>query len=204
MRTLYLIENGGKYSHEKSDIPNHVLRTIENVDIIFNGKTYNMFLEFHQWDHWKYRLNNKRNGQPLKKPIRELVNDNGIFIHSSYTKQEYDPVKVYHYTVTYGHCEFEKEVNDQNYNWTKEDILEVVNKYATEKYDKLVLVEEESSKITMEKGGYREKSILANDSVFIPTETWNDDHKVVRVTERINNKMGNSYEVDLVTNRITN
>ena len=57
--------------------------------------------------------------------------------------------------------------------------------------------------ITMNKGGFREKSILPR-SFTRPTETWSDDHKVVEVLSLYPDADGHrdSYMVDLVTRTI--
>lgn len=59
---------------------------------------------------------------------------------------------------------------------------------------------EKITSITMNKGGFREKSIFPR-SFARPTETWNNEHKVVEVLSLYPDADGhwNSYEVDLVT-----
>ena len=64
-------------------------------------------------------------------------------------------------------------------------------------------IQKEISSITMNKGGFREKSILFH-SFARPTETWSDDHKVVEVLSLYPEADGHrdSYMVDLVTRTI--
>lgn len=52
-------------------------------------------------------------------------------------------------------------------------------------------------------GGYREKDVLNKRPVFLRSETWNDEHKVVRVvaTSSDDDRLA-SFEFDVVTNKI--
>lgn len=56
-------------------------------------------------------------------------------------------------------------------------------------------------------GGFREKKILDSFPVFLKSETWNDDHKVVRVITGDESSYStdghrDSFDFDLVTNKI--
>lgn len=53
-------------------------------------------------------------------------------------------------------------------------------------------------------GGEREKQILRESPLFLSSETWNDEHKVVRVISDESDFGGHrdSFEFDIVTNRI--
>ena len=70
------------------DIKNHRVRVIENVDIIYHGKQYNLFFEFLQGVHWHFRYTNKRNGQPLKKPVYEVDLFNGLYLDTEYEEMK--------------------------------------------------------------------------------------------------------------------
>ena len=212
-RVLYLREMGWDDANIPTDIKNHRIRTIENVDIMYKKESYNMFFEFTFWERHAYRTVNKRTGKQLKNAVNELVNPMGIGIDTEYEKDEYDDIKGYKWRSSWRLSALEKEAYDMNLSYTKAGILRIINRYAIEPFGRVVLIEEESRKITEKIGGYREKSIINNDPVFEITETWNDDHKIVRVTERIktdigNNcyrhEMGNSFELDLITGKITN
>lgn len=200
--TLYLREMGCSLNNGLSDVNNHRVRVIENIDILFQDHPYNMFFEFTSWERYTYRTTNKRTGAPLKKAVKELVNINGIGIDTEYEVPQTDEKTGYTWRMSYRNSRLEREIYDKNYSYTKEDILKIINTYSVKKYNKVVLIEEAAKQITEKLGGYREKAILNNDSVMQIGDTWNEDHKVVRVFERVNYKLGDSYDVDLVTGRI--
>ena len=203
MTTLYLRKMGCDIREPKTDINNYRVRVIENIDINFKGEAYNMFFEFCHWDRTFWRFTNKRTGKELKKPVKDHFNHDAMCIDTQYERPE-TTASGYNFMASYRNSTLEKTEHEKNRNYTRADILAVINSYAIDKYSKVVFIEEEAEKITLKEGGYREKSILNNDPYFSPADTWNNDHKIVRVTERINHKSGNSYEVDLVTGKITN
>ena len=86
---LWLLSMGMK-NDDLNDIKNHRVRVVENIDIERNGKKYNMFFEFTQWEAWRMRYINKRTGYPLKKPIQEIVNPMGLHIDTQYETIETD------------------------------------------------------------------------------------------------------------------
>lgn len=53
-------------------------------------------------------------------------------------------------------------------------------------------------------GGVREKRIMESNPVFLESETWNDDHKVVKIIsgDSVIDGYRMSFDFDLVTNRI--
>ena len=52
-------------------------------------------------------------------------------------------------------------------------------------------------------GGYREKDIMKNPYIIRKTETWNNEHKVLNIIEKITcDYHNNGFSVDLVTKRI--
>ena len=209
---LYLREMGMDDKNINTDLQNHRVRVLENIDIIYKGTPYNMFFEFTQATHYNYRTTNKRTGAPLKKMVRELIVKDGLHLDTQYERLEGTWKDGTPFYGSYRKGDFEKEVWDQHLDYTRENVLAVVNAYAVRKYDKIVLVEEETRRITQKVGGYREKSIVNNSwSYMQTTETWNDEHKVVRVTERNRTQTGYncyqyldgaSFEVDLVTGKI--
>lgn len=69
---LYLRKMGMDDDSIKTDVKNHRVRVIENIDIIYKGEKYNMFFEFTHGAHIRYRTANKRTGAPLKKQLRKL------------------------------------------------------------------------------------------------------------------------------------
>lgn len=53
-------------------------------------------------------------------------------------------------------------------------------------------------------GGVREKVVIESNPAFLKSETWNDDHKVVKVISSSSDEYGyrRTFDFDLVTNRI--
>lgn len=205
-KILYLEQRGCNDNAIPYDIKNYRINTIENIDIIYDGKNYNMFFEFTTNSHHKVRYNNKRTGEPLKHPVTETVVKNGIFVNTEFERQEgFWPDGKTPYIASYRNSKLEHEVWEKHYTYTRENILKIINAYSIEKYTKVVLIEEEAEKIINEIGGFREKDIIQNDCVYsaTATETWNDEHKIVKAYKRENNKIVASCEVDLVTKRIT-
>ena len=201
---LYLEERGCNDNKIPYDIKNHRIDTIENIDIVYNGKKYNMFFEFTTNDHWRMRYTNKRTGEPLKKPVTETILKNGIFVGTQFERQEgfWQDGKT-PFFASYRNSKLEREIWEKHYNYSRKSILEIINAYSIKKYAKVVLIEEEATKIIKGIGGWRERNILENDCVFRIGETWNDDHKIVKACKRENNKIIETCEVDLITRKIT-
>ena len=52
-------------------------------------------------------------------------------------------------------------------------------------------------------GGYREKDIIKKTYIIKKSETWNNDHKVLNIIEKLESDYhNNSFSVDLVTMKI--
>lgn len=124
---LYLKKMGMDDEDLKGDIKNHRVRVVKNIDILYNGKKYNMFFEFMQGIRYNYRTKNKRTGKPLKKPVREVINSNGVFIDTQFTKKEKFGDR--EYNASYSLLPLEKEFVKDNYSFTKKDVLNIVNRY---------------------------------------------------------------------------
>lgn len=58
--------------------------------------------------------------------------------------------------------------------------------------------------IVKRSGGFREKDIMKNPYIIRKTETWNNAHKVLSITEKAASYDGHKkgFNVDLVTMRI--
>lgn len=211
-KTLYLREMGMNDNSIPGDIHNHRIRVIERIDIAYKHKVYRkFFFEFTSCKRYKYRKLNKITGKPLKHEIREIENVNGIGIDTEFDQEEYDGRMIYN--ASYRLSKMESELWNENFSYTRADILRIINRFAIEKYNNLVLVEEETRRIINNIGGYREKEILNNDSYMEIGETWNNDHKIMRVVERVKTETrpgcytytkGRSCEIDIVTGKITN
>lgn len=203
-KVLYLREMGMDDNSIGGDIKNHRVRVLENIDIIYKGTKYNMFFEFTQWDRAFWRYTNKRTGNPLKKPVIDKRNTNALCLETQFERDEYDERGGYNWKSSWRKSDLEREEHDKNRNFDRKNILELVNTYSIEKYNKVVLVEEKAREIAERIGGYREKEILKNSPYFELVE-WSKEHKVFRATERFYSpyKIGNSFDVDIETEKIT-
>lgn len=210
MKTLYLIKRSS--GRVESDLNVCRVEVVGGLEVAIPGKHNNfrdiLFLEwvsFGKWEHYTYRTT-KKNGEALKKAVKELVNPNGLTIDTQYTETVFDPFmcpnpkKV---ELSFRCSQIEKEVHATNYNYTKEDVLNVVNMYATDYYKNVVFVEDEATKIIDRIGGYREKEIL-KDCFFSIGSMWNDEHKLVVLNSRHVDEDGyrHTCEVDLVSKKI--
>lgn len=213
VKTLFLREMGMDYNNPAVDgVKNHRVRVLENIDIVFEGEVYNLFFEFLQVTKYTYRTINKRTGKELKHPVKELVNANGIMIDTQFERPEKDSFgRVWNMSYRLG--KFESEIWNDNLDYTKKAVLEIVNRYSTVKYNKVVLIEETAKEIISRIGGYREKDIIADSWTYctINNTTWNEEHKVVRFIKRKKVELSKgvyqyqddtSCDVDIVTGRI--
>lgn len=213
---LYLREMGMNDNTITGDIKNHRVRVIENIDILYKGTAYNMFFEFTTGKHHRTRTTNKRTGEPLKKPVTEIITENGLFIDTEYEKTE--PGR--DWKSSWRNSEFEREFYNEHREYTKKNILEVVNRYKVgEPFTDICLIETTAREIIRKNGGWREKDILGEgknfqtegSSYFEIGETWTADHKTVRCSKQEWEQTTNGRklvvtdfcEVDLVTGKIT-
>lgn len=209
--TLYLLEMGMYDNDISTDIKNHRIRVIENIDIIYKGEKYNMFFEFTQGTHRHYRTTNKRTGAPLKKAVEEIILKDGLFIDTEYERTETDK-SGFTWTSSWRRADLEREFYEEHHAYTKRDILNVVNRYKVgEKFTDICLIETAATNIIKKIGGWREKDMLNGDSFFQIGETWTAEHKIVRCNKRIWTPTENGRkletidfcEIDLVTGKIT-
>lgn len=217
--TLYLLEMGMNDNNISTDVKNHRVRTLENIDIIYNGVPYNMFFEFTQCTHWHYRRENKRTGAPLKHPVYTVDVKDGLGIDSQYEK-----VNENGFEMSYRCRALEAEFWAEHREYTRRNILEVVNRYKVgAPFTDVKLVDETAAALIRKIGGWRELDILnANDSYFeVVRENWDDEHKIVRCHKRYWEYVddgktyyygsrprkwittGETCDVDLVTGHIT-
>lgn len=129
MKTLYLLKMGCDDDNISTDIKNHRVRVVENIDIRYKGEIYNMFFEFCQGAHRRYRKTNKRTGAPLKREVEEIIVKDGLYINTCFDKLERvaeDGTPLY----TSWRCSaLEQEFYEEHHGYTREDILKVVNRY---------------------------------------------------------------------------
>lgn len=142
MKTLYLLKMGCDDNDITTDIKNHRVRVVENIDICYKGKTYNMFFEFCQGAHRRYRTTNKRTEAPLKREVEEIIVKDGLYINTCFDKLERvaeDGTPLY---TSWRHNELEQEFYEEHREYTQKDILEVVNRYNIgEKYTNICLID---------------------------------------------------------------
>ena len=137
---LYLLKMGMDDNGISTDIKNHRVRVIENIDIIYKGEKYNMFFEFTCGTHRRYRTVNKRTGAPLKKPVEEIILKDGLFIVTEFEKTETE--KGFTWKSSYGKSDLEREIFDEHLEYTQSNILDVVNRYKIgEKFTDICLIE---------------------------------------------------------------
>ena len=81
--------------------------------------------EFGGYDKKAYKKTNKRTGEPLNKPVIELVRKNALHIDSEFENE----------CGSWRNCKLEEEAQKAGYNYTLADILKFVNSVSTVKYD---------------------------------------------------------------------
>ena len=217
---LYLLEMGMNDNNIKTNIKNHRVRVIENIDIIYKGEKYNMFFEFTQGTHRNYRTTNKRTGMPLKKAVEEIILKDGIYIDTQFEKPKTDSTGRTWFS-SWRKSDFEEEFYREHLEYTKESILKIVNRYKIgEPFTEVCLIETTAADIIRKNGGYRELDILGENKdfqtegshYFTIGETWTKEHKIIRCNEQEWKPCGNGRhlevtdfcEVDLITGKITN
>lgn len=214
--TLYLLEMGMNDNNIGTDIKNHRVRTLENIDIIYKGIPYNMFFEFTQCTHWHYRRENKRTGAPLKHPVYTVDVKDGLGIDSQYEK-----INESGFEMSYRCRALEAEFWAEHREYSRRNILEVVNRYKVgAPFTDVKLVKETAAEIIRNIGGWRELDILGDnrdfhtegDSYFSIGDTWTEEHKIVTCNKRTWEScdahsrrlvVTDKCDIDLVTGRIT-
>jgi hypothetical protein len=209
--TAYLYARGAKMDGltSESDLNYCRLELIGGMDIAFTpGKSFGdrkvyrgVYVEFNGCVHYNFRETHKTTGRPLKKAVKEILNSNALHIDTEYKEERFDGN--YIWNASYRLSPLESEIWGDNYDYTKKGVLQFLNRYGVKKYNNVVIIQAAVNEIVNKIGGIREKEILNNDSVMSIGETWTDTHKVITVTERVNNKLGRSFDVDLITGRIT-
>lgn len=197
-----------------TDVKNHRVRVLENIDIIYKGEKYNMFFEFTHGAHLRYRKT------PHGNTVKEIILKDGIYIDSQFEKLDGTRKDGTPYYSSWRKSDLEAEFYEEHHEYTKKDILEIVNRYKVgEKFTDVCLIETTTAEIIRKKGGYREKEILGDgknfqidgDSYFSIGDTWTEERKTVRCNKEVWVPTRNGRklevvdfcEVDLITGRIT-
>lgn len=200
MKVLYLRKMGCDLKAPAPILNNYRVRVIENIDILYNGEALNVFFEFCHGAFWHYRTENLRTGAPLKKPVYIFDLEHGLWLDTQYEVLKGTWPDGAPYYASYRHSILEKEFHNERLEYSEASILEVVNRYKIgEKFTTILFIDEAAAAIVNRIGGFREKDIISNGCYFSVGDTWNDSHKVVRITSKAG---GNSCEVDLVTGSI--
>ena len=211
---LYLMEMGMNDNTIATDVKNHRVRVLENIDIIYKGEKYNMFFEFTHGAHLRYRKT------PHGNTVKEIILKDGIYIDSQFEKLDGTRKDGTPYYSSWRKSDLEAEFYEEHHEYTKKDILEIVNRYKVgEKFTDVCLIETTTAEIIRKKGGYREKEILGDgknfqidgDSYFSIGDTWTEERKTVRCNKEVWVPTRNGRklevvdfcEVDLITGRIT-
>ena len=211
---LYLMEMGMNDNTIATDVKNHRVRVIENIDIIYKGEKYNMFFEFKHGEHRRYRKTTHGN------TVKEIILKDGIYIDTQFEKLDGTWKDGTPYYSSWRKSDLEAEFYEEHHEYTKKDILEIVNRYKVgEKFTDVCLIETTTAEIIRKKGGYREKEILGDgknfqidgDSYFSIGDTWTEERKTVRCNKEVWVPTRNGRklevvdfcEVDLITGRIT-
>lgn len=72
-----------------------------------------------------------------------------------------------------------------------------------EKNKEIAMYDNTIKNIVKKSGGYREKDIMKNPYIIRKAETWNNDHKVLNIIEKLEcDNHNNGFSVDLVTMKI--
>ena len=135
MKTLYLDKRGCNFSDrdnlsELSDIGNYRVTTNGYNVTGKDGNIY--FIEFCRWERYQTRTTNKRTGEPLKHPVRELVNYNALYINFSFEKDETRNGRTLR--ACYANINLAAKIHAKNYSYTKKDILKAVNSISKDTY----------------------------------------------------------------------
>lgn len=113
-----------------SDMENYRVRTLGECIPGKDGKMY--FLEFSLWrNRKKARYNHKVTGKPLKNPVYEIINRQGVAIDTEFSDDR----------GSWRNWKLEEELNTKNYSYTQHDVLEIVNTVSTNHYDEIVFVD---------------------------------------------------------------
>lgn len=159
-----------------------------------NGKTY--ILEFNGCDRWHYRTTNKRNGQPLKNPVKELIKERALHLDSQYDEEREGGI------LSFRDCPLEHDIFIRNLDYTLENILQVVNEISIKQYNNIVTLCDEKIKYILDDiykmGGFRERDIIENLAT-VKRKQYDKNYYVVSFIS----KNGDSFDYEMFSKRIT-
>lgn len=100
----------GQPETDSSDVGCYRVGTNSEEIMGKDGRMY--YLDFSHCVRYTYRETNKVTGKPLKHPIKELLNINGLHIDTQYT------INKDGCNLSYRNCEIEKTLWDMNLDYT--------------------------------------------------------------------------------------
>ena len=122
-------------ANEESDIGNYRITTPGEIVPCKNGRNY--CFEFVCYDRYNWRKTNKRTGEPLKKPVKELVMTTATHIDTQFT----DYSSGEKYAPSYRDLNMEREFYKKPMKYTKANILAYINSVSAEHYDDIMFVD---------------------------------------------------------------
>lgn len=197
--TLFIECRGCDFSpndriNQLSDVGNYRVGVYDYSIKAKNGKTY--ILEFSGCDRWNYRTTNKRNGQPLKNPVRELIKERALHLDSQYDEERDGCL------LSFRDCTLEHDIFARNLDYTLGNILLVVNEISIKQYNNIVTLCDESIKYLLNDiykiCGFRERDIIENLAT-VKRKQYNKNYYVVSFIS----KNGNSFDYEMFSKRIT-
>lgn len=126
---LRLKKMGMNFGSEfNSDVKNHRVRTIGECINGKDGRVY--FLEFCLWENRKKARTTTKRGKPLRHVKYDIINKEGMYLDTEFTDDK----------GSWCNLKIEKEINDMNFSYTTEDILNVVNLISVDKYSSVEFI----------------------------------------------------------------
>ena len=179
--------------NQLSDVGNYRVGVYDYSIKAKNGKTY--VLEFCSLNRWSYRTTNKRNGQPLKNPVLELIKESALCINSQYDEEREGGL------LSFRDLTLEEDIFNLNLDYTFKNILMVVNEISIKQYNNIVTLCDESIKYLLDDiykiSGFRERNIIENLAT-VKQKEYNKNYYVVSFIS----KNGNSFDYEMFSKRI--
>ena len=184
----------GDKINQLSDVGNYRVGIYDNSIKAKNGKNY--ILEFISSDRWNYRTTNKRTGQPLKKPVKELIKERALCLDTEFEEERDGGI------LSFRDCPLERDIFCRNLDYTLENILKIVNEISIKQYNNIVTLCDEKIKYILDDiykiAGFRERSIMENLAT-VKRKQYDKNYYVVSFIA----KNGDTFEYEIFSKRIT-
>lgn len=184
-KTLILVKMGCDFfanDCRESDIGNYRVETRGGLVSGKDGRKY--FLSFSHCERYETRTANKRTGKPLKNPVRELRNNNGLHVDTEYDDEN----------GSWRNCKLESELWNMDLPYSKIGILQAVNHISADHYSEVEIID--VSKI-YKIGGFREREIIGAKEKRISVVMDSNGYKVFRFSAECG-----SFDYEANSNRI--